>query len=387
MSRHASLCFIAAMLSLAACSIYGSNSAADMPPIDSPPPPLSARVTLTSLVEDVASPGVSTDPNLINPWGVAFSSVGALWVADNGTGLATVYDGTGATLPLTVTIPAPAGDTDPATPSGQVFNATATDFLGDMFILSTEDGTIAGWQTGATAVLRADNSASGAVYKGLDILDTGAGRVIVAANFSKGSVDVFDASYHAIALSGGSFVDPSPVAGFAPFNVLVDGGNIYVGYAKQDAEMHDDVSGPGNGAVDVFDKTGAFVRRLITGGVLDSPWALTIAPADYPAIGGDLLVGNFGDGRISAIDPTTGAVVTQLEDALGAPLTIPGLWALRFGDDQTAASHLQLFFSAGPGGESHGVLGKLDVATGGVGSGSGSAAHNTGGGNGGGYGY
>jgi uncharacterized protein (TIGR03118 family) len=141
-----------------------------------------------------------------------------------------------------------------------VLNATPADFLGDTFIVSTEDGMIAGRQTGVTA-LRVDNSANGAAYKGLDILDTGVGHVICAANFSQGTVDVFDASYHAITLSGG-FVDPSPIAGFAPFNVFVDGGSVYVTYAKQDAEIDDDVSGPGDFAVDVFDTTGAFVTRL-----------------------------------------------------------------------------------------------------------------------------
>jgi uncharacterized protein (TIGR03118 family) len=321
------------------------------------------RVTITDLVKDVASPGVTTDAQLVNPWGVAFAPTGAIWIADNHTGLATVYAGSGATIPLVVTIPPPPGGAGPAAPTGQVFNATATDFLGDAFILSTEDGTIVGWQAGTSAALRADHSASGAVYKGFDILDTGAGRVICAANFSKGTVDVFDATYHATTLPGGNFTDPSPMAGFAPFNVLVDGTTVYVAYAKQDDQMHDDMSGPGNGAINVFDNTGKFVRRLITGGVLNSPWAMALAPADYPTIGGSLLVGNFGDGRISAIDIATGSLRLQLDDkATGAPLGIPGLWALRFGHDQTGESHQQIFFTAGPVMESHGVLGRLDLA-------------------------
>jgi uncharacterized protein (TIGR03118 family) len=364
-----------ATLSLAACT-------SDYQAIDPPPTPLGARVRLTNLVENAAAAGVAADTNLINPWGLALSSTGALWVADNHTGLATVYDGTGATIPLTVTIPTPSGAADVSAPTGQVFNSVAADFMGDQFILVTEDGTIAGWQNGTTATLRADSSASGAVYKGLDILDTGAGRVISAANFSNGTVDVFDTSYRAITL-GGSFVDPNPIAGLAPFNVLVAGNSVYVAYAKQDTAMHDDESGPGNGAIDVFDTTGNFVRRLITGGVLDSPWGFAIAPADYPVIGGDLLVGNFGDGRISAIDTTSGALQAQLEDEQGNALSIPGLWALRFGDDQAAESHLQIFFSAGPEGELGGVLGRLDVA---VPSGGGGGGTSGGGGGGGGYG-
>ncbi len=145
--------------------------------------------------------------------------------------------------------------------------------------------------------------------------------------------------------------------------------------------MRNDVSGPGNGAIDVFDDTGNFQRRLITGGALDSPWGLAIAPADYPVIGGDLLVGNFGDGRISVIDPISGALRAQVEDDQDNPLSIPGLWALRFGEDQAGESHLQIFFSAGPGGQLGGVLGRLDVAN------PTSSGGGGGGGYGGGYGY
>jgi uncharacterized protein (TIGR03118 family) len=366
-SRHLFIC-----LSLAACtSDY-----------QAPTTPPAARVTLTNLVENTPASGVAADTNLINPWGIAFSSTGALWVADNHTGLATVYDGTGATIPLTVTIPTPSSAADIAAPTGQVFNSVSADFAGDVFILATEDGTIAGWQNGTNATLRADSSSSGAVYKGLDILDTGAGRVIVAANFSNGTVDVFDTSYHATALRG-SFVDPDPIPGFAPFNVFVAGDSVYVAYAKQDAAKHDDESGPRNGAIDVFDNTGTFVRRLITGGALDSPWGMAIAPADYPVIGGDLLVGNFGDGTINGVDTTSGVLRAQLEDELGATLGIPGLWALRFGDDQAGESHEQIFFSAGPEGELGGVLGRLDVVTPSGGGGGGTSG---GGGGGGGYG-
>ncbi len=341
-----------ALTLLAACASDGQS--------DVPLTPLAARVTLTNLVENMESPGASTDTSLADPWGMALGSTGALWVSDHATGIATAYDGTGAAIPLEVTIPTPSSDTALATPTGQAFNAISTDFMGDMFIFVAEDGTVAGWQSGSAATLRADNSASGAVYKGIDILDTGSGRVVSAANFSNGTVDVFDASYHALTLSGG-FIDPDPIPGFAPFNILVDGDSVYVAYAKQDASMHDDVSGPSNGAIDVFDTSGSFVRRLVTGDVLDSPWGLAIVPLDYPVIGGDLLVGNFGDGRISAIDTMSGLVQGQLEDTQGNPLSIPGLWTLRFGEDQAAESHLQIFFTAGAGGVS-GVLGRLDVA-------------------------
>ncbi len=318
-------------------------------------------VTKTPLVSDVAAPGVTVDPNLVNAWGLAFSPAGPIWVADNHTGVATVYNADGTIVPLVVRLPVPAGDTNPAAPTGQQFNSVATDFLGDKFVLSSEDGTIIGWQTGTTGVLRVDKSADGAVYKGFDFVDTGAGRVIVAANFAKNTIDVFDANYMPVRLPEGKYKDPSPLAGFAPFNVMAAGDNVYVSYAKQNAAKHDDVAGLGNGAINVFDKTGTFVRRLITGGALNSPWGMAIVPSDYPRIAGTLLVGNFGDGRIGAYNLTTGALVAPLVDNRGAEIVIDGLWALRFGLDVAGMSHLQTFYTAGPVMETHGVLGRLDA--------------------------
>lgn len=346
--------------------------------------PPEARVTITKLVENAVTPGAFADAALADPWGMALGSTGALWVSDHATGLATAYDGNGAAISLQVTVPTPSSDTVLATPTGQAFNSTTTGFFGDTFILVAEDGTIAGWQSGSAATLRADNSADGAVYKGIDLLDTRSGAILVA-NFSNGTVDVFDASYQPLTLPGG-FVDPDPLPGFAPFNVLVDGVSVYVAYAKQDALLHDDVSGPGNGVIDVFDTSGTFVRRLMTGGMLDSPWGLAIVPSDYPVIGGDLLVGNVGDGRITAIDPMSGSAAAQLEDEQGNPISIPGLWSLRFGEDQTDESHVQIFFTAGAGGLS-GVLGRLDIAEPIPTPPSGGGAGYGGGGYGAGYGY
>jgi len=356
---------------LAACGDNHASPGLDAPKppapdsalVDAPPPTPTVKMTKTKLVGDEAG-GANTDPNLVNAWGIAFAPTGAIWVAANHTGKATVYSAAGVPAALVVSIPVPAGVTDDPAPTGQVFNGTAADFMGDKFILSTENGTVVGWQTGTTAAIRVDRSAAGANYKGLDILDAGVdGRVILGANFSLGTVSVWNKAYAPITLDGGAFVDPSLPAGYAPFNVMVSGTNVYVAYAMQDAEKHDDVSGPGIGAISVFDNTGKFVRRLVTGGDLNSPWAMAIAPADFPqAASGDLIVGNFGDGAIHAYDPTTGEKRANIVDATGAPLQIPFLWALTFGKDAPNESHLSLFYTAGPAGETHGALGRLDLA-------------------------
>jgi uncharacterized protein (TIGR03118 family) len=322
------------------------------------------RVTHTSLVVDASNAGNAAplvDPNLVNPWGFAFTPAGVAWVADNGPGVVTQYGAGGASSGPPISIPGPGGNGQGA-PSGEVFNATPGDFKGDALILATEDGTVAGWQSGAGAMLRVDESANGAVFKGLDVLDSPAGRVLVVANFFAGTIELFDASYASVTLPGGAFVDVGMTPGFAPHNVMVSGASVYVAYAKQDSMKHDDAAGPGNGLVDVFDATGAFLRRLVTGGALNSPWALALAPADYSFLGGALLVGNFGNGAIDAFDPASGAPRGQLVVASGAPLSIEGLWGLRFGQDQPMESHTQLFFTAGPGGESHGVFGRIDLA-------------------------
>ena len=206
-----------------------------------------------------------------------------------------------------------------------------------------------------------DSSASGAVFKGFDILNTTTGRIMCAADFSRASVDCFDSRYLPITLPG-AFVDPGAMAGFAPFNVSVINGSFYVAYAKQDAAKHDDVPGAGLGYIDVFDRTGTFVQRLVTGGTLNAPWAMLLAPSDLPIIGGDLLVGNFGDGRINVYNPTTGAFVQQIQDTSGNPLTIDGLWGLSFGPRIPTDQHLALFFASGPLMETQGLVGRLDFA-------------------------
>jgi uncharacterized protein (TIGR03118 family) len=301
----------------------------------------------------------SVDPNLVNPWGLAINPTGPIWVADNHTGLSTVYNAAGQVMSLVVTVPVGDGGTAPSAPTGLVFNAT-TGFQGDKFIFSTEDGTVSGWQSGTVALLRVDNTAASSVYKGLTLMTQNAVSRIYATDFHNGKVDVFDQTYAKITAAGG-FTDANPVAGYAPFGIQAIGSTIYVTYAKQDDMKMDDMSGPGNGYVDAFDFDGHFMKRVISQGALNSPWAVALAPSDFGAFSGALLVGNFGDGHIGAYNASTGVFLGAALTTAGAPLAIQGLWALVFGNDTAGAAHNRLFFTAGPHDESHGLLGHLDL--------------------------
>jgi uncharacterized protein (TIGR03118 family) len=272
-----------------------------------------------------------------------------------------------------VTIPPPQGGMPPSAPTGQVFNQFASNaFNGDLFIFGTEDGTIAGWQMsdGGTAVLRKDNSGSDAIYKGITIaqpLTRGGPARLYAANFHAGTVDVFDDTYAPITTSG-AFHDPNLPAGFAPFNVLGVGPVVLVTYAKQDADAKDDVKAPGNGFVDVYSADGTFLQRLISGGQLNSPWGLVLAPDSTGQASVDLIVGNFGDGMINvyALSLQGSRVNAQfkgaLADASGKPLVIDGLWALAFGTGAGGFETDAIYFTAGPNDEDNGLFGSLKFA-------------------------
>ncbi|MDB6036738.1 MAG: hypothetical protein JWM99_579 [Verrucomicrobiales bacterium] len=326
-----------------------------------------------NLVSDVAGLTSIIDTNLVNPWGIATSGTSPFWISDNHSGVSTLYNSTGAVQSLIVTIPAAAGGTGPGSPTGIIFNST-TNFVVPSnssnapakFIFATEDGTISGWASGTNAVLKADNSTSGAVYKGLANGSVGSSNYLYAANFYAGTIDVFDGNYAAAHLAG-NFSDPSIPAGFAPFNIQNFGGNLYVTYAKQDEDKHDDVGGPGNGLVDVFDTSGNLQRRLISNGALNSPWGLAMAPASYGLWGGDLLVGNFGDGHINAFDPQTGLFISSLKDPSGTPISIQGLWGLKFGNGGNGGNTNTLYFTAGIAGsgsvEDHGLFGSIAIAS------------------------
>ena len=333
----------------------------------------------TNLVSDGAVSAVHTDSHLVNPWGIAFSPTGPFWVSDNGKGVATLYNGAGQLfplspdLPLVVTIPPPLGSPlgTQAAPTGQVFNGSSGFVITDprtgnsgpsRFIFATEDGTISGFNSDVNptnALLTVNNSSFNTVYKGLAISSNGSR--LYAANFTAGTIDMFGSNFSFIV----SFTDPNIPTGFAPFNVQDINGKLYVTYAKQkQPDNHDDEAGPGNGFVDVFDEDGNLLQRLASQGALNSPWGLALAPADFGPFSNALLVGNFGDGRINAFDPTTGNFLGQLKDSNGNFIQIDGLWALTFGNGGNAGKTNELFFTAGINDEKNGLFGKLEaVAT------------------------
>ena len=316
--------------------------------------------TQTNLVSDIPGLAATTDPQLVNPWGVSFGPATPFWVSDNGTGLATIYNGNGVKQGLVVTIPPPLGGVSPAAPTGQVFNPNPSDFGGSHFIFATEDGTISAWSSGTSAALQVTSTA---VYKGLALGTNGGNTLLYATNFLTGKVDVFDNKFSPTTLAGG-FVDPNLPAGYAPFNIQNINGKLYVTYALQDATHHDDIAGAGHGFVDVFSTNGVLLQRLISNGPLNSPWGIAVAPSGFGKFGGDLLIGNFGDGTINAFDASTGAFLGKLDGSNGMPLINQGLWDLSFGNGAHGSSTSDLFFTAGiPGNgniEDHGLFGKID---------------------------
>jgi uncharacterized protein (TIGR03118 family) len=339
-------------------------------------PALVAQSTTNSYVQHnlvADTPGVAdhVDPNLIDPWGVSFSATSPFWVSNHGTGTSTLYNGIGQLAPiaspLVVVVPAGAATTSGhGTPTGQVQNAPAGFAIGGKnpsFIFCTEDGTISGYISSNTppGTLAVDNSAAGAVYKGMAVATNGATPYLYVANFSGGTVDVYSTTYTKTALSGG-FSDPAIPAGFAPFNIANIGGQLYVTYAKQNATKNHDAPGAGNGYVDIFDLNGNLLQKLASGGTLNSPWGLALAPSTFGAFAGDLLVGNFGDGTINAFNLTSGAFVAQMQSPTGTKIAIPGLWALDFGNGGQDFSSSILYFTAGPSAETHGLFGSLQTS-------------------------
>jgi uncharacterized protein (TIGR03118 family) len=322
-----------------------------------------------NLVSDGAVPAGLVDAALVNAWGLVASATSPWWVADNGTGLSTLYNGnTGGKVSLTVTVP--------GAPTGIVFNSgpgfvvtRGTKSGPARFIFASEDGTISGWNPAVAAtqaVVGVDNSAGGAVYKGLAIASTAAGDRLYATNFRAGTVDVFDAGFQPVS---DAFTDADLPPGYAPFGIRLLGSTIYVTYALQNADKHDDVAGEGHGFVNAFDTGGHLLRRVASRGRLDSPWGLALAPADFGDVSGDLLVGNFGDGHINAFDPhrSRGQGEAQQRGQLhavdGRPIAIDGLWAIAFGNGAAAGPTNALFFTAGPIHEAHGLFGKLVVTS------------------------
>jgi uncharacterized protein (TIGR03118 family) len=364
----------------------------------------------------------TTDADLRNPWGLSRSTGSPWWVSDNATGLSTIYsyvngtsittDGVTTAIPpslqkvgLVVTVPPPTGSPKGtlSTPTGQVFNGSPTDFLiagkgvtaSASFLFCTEDGTVSGWSGGTGAVLMVDNSAQGAVYKGCTTADINGVRYLYVANFQSGKIEVYDSSFHRVIRGGGrseedrgesgeeAFDDDRLPRGFAPFNIQNIGGSLFVTFAMQDAQRHDDVPGAGLGYVDAFTPSGRLERRFEHGSWLNAPWGVVWSPRDFGEFSNRILVGNFGSGEIAAYDGFSGKFVGLMKTyADPVKLTgesvvkIDGLWALTFGNSATgcpptaptgsglprcgsAGPYNALFFTAGPNEERDGVIGVL----------------------------
>ena len=319
-----------------------------------------------NLVSDGFVPADRTDANLVNGWGLASGPATPWWVADNGTDVSTLYQGDGTPVPLVVKVE--------GGPTGLVFNGGQGFVVRDhgasgaaRFIFASEDGKIRGWSPAVpppppatAAIVAADRSHVHANYKGLAIASTSHGDLLYAADFHNARVDVFDSAFQLV--TDRAFVDPQLPHGFAPFGIQSLAGHVFVAYAKQDEEAEDEVAGPGLGFVSMFDTAGNFLRRVASGGNLNAPWGLTVAPHGFGATGGKLLVGNFGDGRINAFTPTPTGMFTSEGPLLGAdhhPIVIDGLWGIGFGNGAAAGPTTTLFFAAGPGDEEHGLFGSI----------------------------
>jgi uncharacterized protein (TIGR03118 family) len=352
-------------------AVFGNTSHTDQ---NRPDQPIAQIVRQTNLVSDLPDVALRTDPKLVNAWGLSFNPSGPAWVSAAETGVSEVYDPNGVLL-LTVTIPPPKEGTVPSAPTGQVFNGDSNAFAGDLFIFVTEDGTISGWQPGfedkdklQVAKLRVDNSGSETIYKGVAIARAGKNSRLFAADFHNAKIDAFDCDYKPVASCVGGFVDPKLPANYAPFNIFAAQDMLFVAYALQELpEKEDDDKGPGHGILDLYDTDGNFLQRLVTGGVLDSPWGMALTPPKWGRIPGRLLVGNFGDGHISAfkfeLDGFKLAPVFEgfLGDDKGRPISIDGLWALGFPPNAGGFDSRHLYFTAGPQDEEHGLFGRLEL--------------------------
>lgn len=339
-----------------------------------------AAYAQTALVSDLKGLAPHLDPNLKNPWGFSETPDGQFRVSANASGLSPIYNAQGRIVGAPITLPTPPGVAPPSAPNGNVRNTT-TDFVVSehgrsapaTVLFSTEDGTIIGWNPMVDrkhGVIAADLSQSGAVFKLLAADTANGSNYLYATDFHNGVVDVFDKDFHLVTLSTNQFTDPSIPAGFAPFGVKNIGGTLFVTYAKQDADKHDDVEGVGNGFIDEFDASGRFLTRFASQGTLNSPIGMAVAPDDFGKFSNALLVGNFGDSRVNAFNMQTGAFLGQLTDAQGNPLVLnggikeddlKGLWGIGFGNGAGGAATNSLFFAAGVNAEKDGLFGKVDV--------------------------
>ena len=313
-----------------------------------------------NLVSDGSIPASHIDPMLVNAWGLAASSTSPWWVADNGTNVSTLYDATGNPRPLIVSVP--------GAPTGTVFYGGAgfvvTGAGSARFIFAAEDGTISAWAPALgtqskVVVPNASAPAHGAIYKGLAVAQTPSGDFLYAADFHNNHVDVFDAGFHPVPAA--AFIDPGLPARFAPFGIQTINGKIFVAYAKQDEDAEDEIAGDGLGFVSMFNSDGSFVARVASRDALNAPWGMAMAPAHFGRFSDDLLVGNFGNGRINVFDGRTFEPKGHLKNTRGKAVVIDGLWGIAFGNGGAAGPVNVLYFAAGPHDEAAGLFGRIDA--------------------------
>jgi uncharacterized protein (TIGR03118 family) len=323
---------------------------------------LTNAYTVTPLVSDEGGTNVLPASNVVNAWGLVAGPATPWWIADNGTDKSTVYSVPANAIPLEVDVP--------GAPTGIVFHdstADPTNFVlptggsAKFIFASEEDGVLLGWNGGTAAQLPVQDAVPDAAYKGLAIGQTASGPRLYAADFHNDQVNVFDGSWHLVANAG--FDDPSLPDGYGPFGIQTIGSRVFVAYAKHDEEEEDEEqAGQGLGFVDVYDTSGNLLGQVAQHGQLNAPWGLAWAPDSFGRFGGDLLVGNFGNGQINAYREFSAnhfEHAGELHAGNGSTLTIDGLWALQFGNNGAAGSAGTLFFTAGPDDETHGLFGSI----------------------------
>jgi uncharacterized protein (TIGR03118 family) len=326
----------------------------------------------TNLSSDVPGMAANLDPNLKNPWGMSFNATSPFWVSNQGSNNATLYNGAGVAQALIVSL-APASP--PFGPTGQVFANVTGNFLLPQgtgtapapatFIFDTLAGTIAGWNAAqgnpvgvAATVFTATD---GATFTGLAIANNAGANLLYAADFANARIDVFNGSFAPTTVPGG-FADATVPVGYSPYNIQTVAGNLYVEYAKVDPITHRASTTPNTGIVDVFNLNGTLLQRLATNTHLNSPWGVTLAPAGFGDFAGDILVGNFGDGTISAFNPVTLLFAGTISGLSGAPLVNSGLWALNFRAPGSGFDPNTLFLNAGINGEADGLFAEIQAA-------------------------
>ncbi|MBV8186654.1 MAG: TIGR03118 family protein [Alphaproteobacteria bacterium] len=327
----------------------------------------------TNLVSDIANLATVTDAQLKNPWGLSHSSTSPFWISNNDSNNTTLYSVTGSTTVSKININAPIGfvaltTSAPQGPTGQVNNTNASSFLVENggnggsahFIFAGMNGTISAWDAGTTAFVQA--TTPGACYSGLAI-NQAQTMLYAANNAGSGSIDVFNSSFAPVSLGAGAFATPTAIAalGLNPFNVRDIGGSVYVTYALPGNAQ--DTAAVGEGAVAVFNESGTLMQTMV-GGVLASPWGITLAPSNFGQFSGDLLVGNESkiSSEINAFNPKTGAFEGTIPINVGTGNTAGALWALDFGTGGANGSPNTLYFTDGINSQADGLFGAISAA-------------------------